>query len=125
MDNKITQEELNKIMELNPLGDPYLAKYDIDNIIGKIDTKGKPIDFNYIYNKYKEYIIWYNTKYSGTEERYIPKTDKLRTISQFLEQQMYIQEFKTGTKLDARTNYIFGDINKVKEKYEQIYKTKT
>lgn len=121
METKITEEQLDKIFELNPLGDRYLCKYDINNIIGKIDTKGKPIDFNYLYNKYKEYIVYYNTRYGNTEERFVPKTDKLRTISQFIEQQMYIQEFRSGTKLDPRTSYIFGDITKIKEQYEQTF----
>jgi hypothetical protein len=125
MNNKITQSELDKIRELNPLGDPYLAKYDIENVIGKIDTKGNPIDFDYIYNKYKEYIIWHGAKFVSTDEKYISKENKLRNISQFLEQQMYIQEFKTGSKLDPRTNYIFGNINNVKTKYDEIYKNKS
>lgn len=121
----ITKEELDKIMELNPLGNPIEIKFEINGVIGQKTRNNEIVTFQLIYDKYKEYVLWHSAKYAGRDEQYIPKQERFRNIDKFVEERMYEQKFVSGIKSDPRSIYIFGsDIELIKKKYEQTYKTK-
>jgi hypothetical protein len=89
------------------------------------DAKDNPLTYDTIKKKYMEYLNWFNSRYGKTEERYIPKIDKRKTIHTFVTEEGYKREYNTATSYPERDPYLFGEfkINDLKNKLK-IFKSK-
>ena len=120
----ISDDDVAQMMKLNPLGDKGVLKYTMGTKCGKY-YENELIDAKYLINKYRQYLLWWQNKYGDQEEKWIRAPDKLKTCCEFLDAQMHLQIFEVTTKLDNRTIYMFGDIEKIKLEYEKTYQNNT
>jgi len=118
----ITENDVTRMRELNSEGDKGLLKFNMTNACG-YEYEDELIDANYLINKYRRYLTWWQSRFAGVEERWISKSDRLKNCVDFLDAQLHLQDFKSAVQLDPRTNYVFGNIDKIREEYEKIYKS--
>lgn len=95
-------EEFNTLWEINPEGNKSFTKTKINTLI-----INNTISFE---NFKKKYIEYFNAKSTKQYGQYTAKSDKIVSISKFIDQALYTQSFnreviKTNPVID---NYLFG-----------------
>jgi hypothetical protein len=83
---KLTKEQFNDLFLLNPSGNPdhtfQAVEYYMEN--DNIDFDDNTVDFKYIYDRYKEYLAWWKDTWGKRDQKFVGKTDKLKSIYEFL-----------------------------------------
>lgn len=97
---------------LNPFGSSVEAwnqlRYIVDN--SELNNNGE-VDYYYLYNKYKEYIDYWNTTFGQRDDKYISKSDKKKSIYDFLIENKYNESFEIILNFPARDPYLFGEFS--------------
>ncbi len=108
----ITQDEFNRLWDLNPEGNYNYAYSITQNVLAKdpLDNKGIPVDINYIIEKYSKYLEAWDSQWESVEPRFIPKEKQRKSIQDFMALYMYMSEFKIHKK--PNDSYLFGDLEK-------------
>lgn len=134
---EITLEQFTKsFFSLNPMGSSNEAfnaiYYCINN---KQRSDGGEIEYYWLMDKYKEYITYWNNTFSKTEERFIPKDKKKKTIYEFIVEELYNNSFEIVLSFPDRDYFLFGEYTlrelKLKVEYwnkklgDKIWKPKT
>lgn len=79
------------------------------------------VTYEFIIQKYYSYLAWHNSKYP--KEQYAPKNDKLRSLELFLQEKLWLNDYRVEIKFGSREMYLFGEnIYKFNEKYEDFEK---
>ena len=97
----MTDKQFEQLWELNAKGDKDSVRELLDVVFRNsykcnISPSGE-LTYDIFFQQYCRYILWYMNKYSGTDEKYVPKTDKLRTIEDFFNEGMYNNEYPLST----------------------------
>lgn len=113
----------NGLWQKNPDGD-IRSTYDtiLFHIEHYYDERNENVTYEKIETRYEEYLNWYNSKYSGVEERYIPKDDRKKAILKFVQDEMYKKTFNSSNFFQERDPYLFGSegLLSLKRKHEQF-----
>ena len=98
-----------KLWKLNESGD-FPTTLNLVNIIlemGYVDRSGMAVGFDYLVKKYKDYMAWWDNRFGDKDPRFIRNSDNLKSIYDFLGDNMYQSEWKSPPKI--RDAYLFGN----------------
>ena len=114
-----------KLWKLNETGDFSMTLKMVNIILGLKykDRNGSLIDIEFLVNRYKEYITWWENKFGDKDPRFIRNADNLKPIYDFLGDNMYQSEWKSPPKI--RDSYLFGNksIDELKASLEKFKKS--
>lgn len=110
------KESFQKIFKLNPSGNPqeifnYLSAECFTNSNGLIayGFDKKPLTVNILYEKYKEYVRWWNCTHGKKDQKYIRTEDKKLDLKWFVIQAKYNESFVI--EQNQRDKYLFGNMS--------------
>lgn len=114
--NIVSEEDFQKLWELNKDGDPdyafQLLNTTIETAIERNDKNwntNKPYTFEDIYEAYKNYLDYWDYTYADVDEQFIKEQNKKMRLSKFLQTGSFKKEFSIKKK--PRDNYLFGSNN--------------
>lgn len=111
----------SEVSKLNPEGNIQRAYENITLLVNmsEKDVEGNIIDYNYILEKYKDYVEAWSLKYAKKlESGYLPKSAEQLNIEDFVLQSKYRESFMIGVQNINRDIYLFG--KNEEDMYEKI-----
>ena len=111
------------LWQRNPDGD-IRSTYDVIvfHIEHYYDEKELNVTYDKIESRYIEYLNWFNSKYSGVEERFIPKDERKRSILKFVQDDYYKRTFNSANFFQERDPYLFGEegLSSLRRKHDKF-----
>lgn len=109
--SEITDEMIEKkYFNINPVGNLSViirtVRHKLENA-SEFKVEGKDLTLDILADKYMRYVEYHKKKY-GTDEKYIPKTEKLADPYEYIEKNMFYTTY--GKSRDSRDRYLFGDM---------------
>jgi len=100
------------IWNLFPQGDKVSAKesYTFMTTYEGLTIEGKPVTPEVIYNHFAKYLEWWNSKYKGQDDKFITKSEKLKSFSDFVSTGEYKKSFHISD--NPRDSYLFGNYDR-------------
>lgn len=115
----LTMEQFNKLNGLQPDyldgTDPEKAKHYLDSYIFNSEKPpvrtfdGLILNFDELYNRFDNYVKWWQITYKNRDKQYIKKTEQIAHIMKFVSTKMYNNKYEV--KKDDRDKYLFGDFS--------------
>ena len=96
-----------ELWPINPTGDFDKAFTSLQFAIGWIrDHDGNDIDFDFILKRFKDYNEYIDSRNMGREKQFYTKK---KDLFDYLEQRMFLQDFKASDKNQFLDYYLYGE----------------
>lgn len=106
LDQSVFEEQLWRLNESGSFMDT-LNRVELQLSMGYVDRHGNPITFDFLVNQYKAYQAWWEAKYGDRDQKYVKSSESLKSIYDYMGDQMYQQDWKPVPKV--RDFYLFGN----------------
>ena len=103
---------MGELFSLNESGDPDKAFRHLNKILDfeETDKEGRVVNFDYIKEKYKNYLDWWNSMYGERDAQYIAKEERRKDLGDWLAFRLDRNAYNIPRK--GRDSYLFGDLTK-------------
>ncbi len=112
---KILKSELDKLLELSPGGKPNEISFILNQILGQATFDGTIITFQFIYDSYLQYKLWWNKTYKG---KFFKDDKRLRNLLEYINEKLYEETFDISGRTDSRSEYLFGNYDEIKDAHK-------
>jgi hypothetical protein len=125
----MTLEQFELLFKLDPEANKnQMFAYVERHLKSSMTTfQGDPMDFDFIYTKFKAYSDWWDRKHGSKDPKYLAKTDKKKGIIVFISDGMYDSNFGLGK--NPRDFYMLGNMSfeifsSITEKFQDVLNTR-
>ncbi|MGM0532765.1 MAG: hypothetical protein ACQER7_15565 [Bacteroidota bacterium] len=100
-----------ELWPVNPTGDYEKAFTSLEFVLGWIkDQDGNELTFDFVLRRFKEYNEYIDSRNMGREKQFYTKK---KNLFEYLEERMFLQDFKASDKNQYLDYYLYGEGEKL------------
>ena len=105
-DETMSDNEWSRLFSLNPVGFPEAIRSFVTNWLeqGHADAKGNPIDYNFLYKRYKNHVDYLQPH---QKPGFTKRGMEIQPLMDYIQNNTYLIEY--GTVMKVRDEYLFGN----------------